>query len=365
MYKFKSLCALAIFCCSSLGHAKTLPGVVNAYADHVFARYTETLNEAIALENKIQQFATQPTEANLTAAKEQWIKARKLYSSTEVFRFYSGPIDRDGGPEALINAWPLDEAFIDSVQGQPQSGLINNLKDYPTLSKQLLVQLNEFEGEKNITTGWHAIEFMLWGQDFNPTGPGQRPVSDFTSAPNADRRKLYLQLISQLLVEHLASLQREWDPNISANFRSQFVQPPQLHISLGSILKGTIQLAGEELSQERMFVAYDTQSQEDELSCFSDTTHFDLQFNFLGIKEVLSLAPASILDLLALKNRRQADRLSTQILSAQLSLRKVPTPFEQAIASKLGRAAILTAITELENLAQELKASAVVLGVKP
>ena len=49
-----------------------------------------------------------------------------VYSPTEVFRFYGGPIDDDNGPEGLLNAWPLDEVFIDYVLGNPDAGIIND-----------------------------------------------------------------------------------------------------------------------------------------------------------------------------------------------------------------------------------------------
>ena len=124
-----------------------------------------------------------------------------------------------------------------------------------------------------------------------------------------------------------------------------------------------MQLAGFELSQERLFVAYDTQLQEDEHSCFSDTTHNDIVYNFLGIKEALTLNGGSVLELVKAKDAALATRLEIQLEVTEKAVRAIPAPFDQAIFSDDGRAAILTAVTELENLGADLKTAATLLGV--
>ena len=125
---------------------------------------------------------TRPTE-NLDAAKEAWLTARDEYGPTEAFRFYGGPIDNEEtGVEGLVNAWPLDEAYIDYVDGDPEAGIVNNPDEHPTIDADALVAANEQGGEANVSTGWHAIEFLLWGQDLSADGPGARPVEDYTTS---------------------------------------------------------------------------------------------------------------------------------------------------------------------------------------
>lgn len=362
MKSLKLLLTAALVAIGLQANAQTSEAVVNAYSKFVFTRYSETLTATQSMNAKIQAFIQNPTTESLEAAKSAWVEARKLYGVTEVFRFYSGPIDREDGPEGLMNAWPLDEAYIDSVRGDGGAGFINNLTAYPTLSKDVILGLNEKDGEKNISTGWHAIEFMLWGQDFNVTGPGQRPVTDFTSKKNADRRRQYLSIISDLLVEHLTALTTEWNPATSTNYAAGFVAPAKTLESLGFILTGAVQMAGFELSQERLFVPYDTQMQEDEHSCFSDTTHNDVVSNFLGVKQVLTLNGGSVLELVKAKDAALATRLEVQLEVTEKAVRAIPAPFDQAIFSDEGRAAILASVTELENLAADLKTAAGVLG---
>ncbi|WP_351125222.1 imelysin family protein, partial [Shewanella sp. T24-MNA-CIBAN-0130] len=86
-----------------------------------------------------------------------------------------------------VNAWPLDEALIDyvsdSYEGEYNSkdNIINSdsiavgslNQDTSTITPELLIEMSEIGGsEANVTTGYHAIEFLLWGQDNNGVGEG-------------------------------------------------------------------------------------------------------------------------------------------------------------------------------------------------
>ena len=52
--------------------------------------------------------------------------------------------------------------------------------DTRVLDRAALERLHELDGvEANVARGYHAIEFLLWGQDLNGIGAGARPASDF------------------------------------------------------------------------------------------------------------------------------------------------------------------------------------------
>ena len=211
--------ALSLAACGNDSGEELRGEVVATYSAMVHDSYAKSLASATEMDVAIDALAADPTEANLEAARDAWLTARDDYGLTEAFRFYGGPIDADeGGVEGLVNAWPLDEAYIDSVQGSPDSGIINLPDQYPTIDADLLVSLNESGGETNISTGWHAIEFLLWGQDLSTDGPGARPVSDFVSTRHADRRISYLTVSSDLLLEHLTSLVDAWAPDVAGNY---------------------------------------------------------------------------------------------------------------------------------------------------
>ena len=174
---------------------------------------------------------------------------------TEIYCFYEGPIDNEvDGPEGLINAWPLDESYIDYIEGNPDAGIINMPDEYPTIDAELLVSLNEEDGEENVSTGWHAIEFLLWGQDMNLDGPGYRPVEDYTTSPNADRRGTYLAVASDVLIGHLQDMVDAWAPGQS-NYRAEFVSK-DTDEAITNMTTGIGEMSRGELVGERMTVAY-------------------------------------------------------------------------------------------------------------
>jgi putative iron-regulated protein len=136
--------------------------VVLHYAALVRANYEDSLAGAQELQAAVKALAAAPGEQTLAGARSAWIAAREWYGQTEAFRFYGGPIDDDKGPEGRINAWPMDEAYVDAVAGKPGAGIINNRK--AALTKAALSRANERGGEENVSCGWHAIEFLLWGR---------------------------------------------------------------------------------------------------------------------------------------------------------------------------------------------------------
>jgi len=354
------LITLTTLLVSQYSYSQTINDSIQNYSTHVHESYNETLRRGILLQEALKQFTQAPSILTQTIAKEAWKYARAPYGQTEVFRFYNGPIDRDGGPEGLLNAWPLDEGYIDYVVGSPNAGIINNTLEFPSITKDLLISLNELDGEKNISTGYHAIEFLLWGQDFFTDGAGQRSYTDYLTAPNAQRRAEYLNIVAELLVEDLSGLEFEWRKD-NNNYRQEFESLKDT-TALKNILSGIIFMAGDELSGERMYVAYDTQGQEDEHSCFSDMTHMDIIWNYQGVANVIKAT--GLLELPLVKNTAVAKRISDRLISLPNLLASIPVPFDQAISSEEGRELILTSVEELEALAGDLAIVSEVLGAK-
>lgn len=346
--------------------------VVANYADIVFASYEDSYKTAVSLQEALQTFVANPSEATQQAAKDAWLAAREPYGQTEVYRFYGGPIDDEDGPEGLLNAWPLDEAYIDYVANSADSGIINNLDEYPEINANLLASLNEAGSEENISVGYHAIEFLLWGQDLSADANGNRPYSDYTTADNADRRGQYLLAASDLLVAHLDGLVQAWQPDTSGNYRAEFLaQEPD--VALQQILTGMGILSKSELSGERMFVAYDNQDQEDEHSCFSDNTHRDIIANAQGIYNVYNgtytrpdgteISGASLADLVAALDATVADDMQGLADTALASTTNIHVPFDQAIVEADYRPAVLDSVNALQDQGDKIAEVASLLGL--
>lgn len=246
------------------------------YAALVYGQYQKAHADALALHQAIDVFLAAPSAVRLSDAKEAWRRARASYGLTEAHRFYGGPIDGidptsgEAGPETTLSAWPINEAAIDYVKDNPQAGLVNN----PGADLSVKAPVAG-------TTGYHAVEFLLWGQDFWTSRPGARPVNDYTQKPNADRRGAYLRGLTSRLVDELASLVEAWRPG-QDNYRAVFEELPATE-SLGMVLRAQATLAGFELAERRIGGPLASDDPQNERSRFSDNTHRDYVQNVKGI----------------------------------------------------------------------------------
>lgn len=311
------------------------------YADIVYASYSDSLETAQALDAAIDSFVAAPSQAGLEAARDAWLEAREPYLQTEVYRFYDGPIDNpDDGPEGYINSWPLDESFIDYVEGTDgaTAGIINDLQ--LPITAEIITEANQGLTEESVSTGYHAIEFLLWGQDFDDDGPGNRPFTDYVTdgtgtAANQERRGLYLAVVSDLLVEDLQTLVDAWAPD-EDNYRAEFLaESPQTAFT--KVMSGLIILTGFETGQERLLAALDTNDQEDEHSCFSDNTHRDMVQDVRGMLNVWEgryedVSGAGLRDVIAASDATLADQITAQIEESLALAEDLRPPFDQEIA---------------------------------
>lgn len=309
--------------------------VVQTYAKIATINYNDALKDALTLQEAINTFGANPTATTLQAAKDAWLVSRESYGQTEIFRLSNGPIDAEenwiadayGAPEGQINAWPLDENMIDytiDANGKKTSGNIidtvgkfnpggeqSSVIDVTTITKDALSDLNENGGEANVSTGYHAIEFLLWGQDQDYSNfikdavtkgaltAGQRPLSDFTSDVNAPRRLAYLKAASTKLVEDLQTVTSAWENDVDGSkglYKAALLNTLEGEnatknidekTAMRQIFAGMGVFIKSELANERIAVAVLTPSEEDEHSCFSDNTHRDIAMNYQGFKNVL------------------------------------------------------------------------------
>jgi putative iron-regulated protein len=349
----------------------TYATVASNYASLVHANYSDTLAAAQDMQAAIAAFVAAPSADGLAAARKAWLGAREFYGQTETFRFYSGPIDDDKGPEGQINAWPLDEAYVDYVQGKPKAGLVNDPKF--KITKVNLAKFNERGGEENISSGWHAVEFLLWGQDLSETGPGNRSFEDYVDGKtaNADRRRQFLTVATALLVDDLGAVTKAWAPG-QKNYRARFEKGGKE--SVRKIIVGMGSLSRGELSGERMEVALNSQDQEDEHSCFSDNTHRDIVTNATGIQNVWLgqykkrdgsvLQGPGVRDLVAAKKADLAEKTTAQLASSVAAAEAIPAPFDRAIGKgAAGRPAVEKTIASLVEQSKLLVESASAVGI--
>ncbi len=303
------LAAVAIGCCLGLCPAAADPApkdVLRTYADMAEAGYADSADTARTLKLAVDSFLAKPTEDNLRATRAAWIAARIPYMQTEAFRFGNAIVD---DWQDRVNAWPLDEGLIDYVSASygtesaenelyaanviaNKSLTIGGKKlDTSKITKELLAdKLQEAGGiEANVATGYHAIEFMLWGQDLNGTGPGNgnRPATDYDPKKctngNCVRRADYLRAATDLLVDDLAWMAAQWADGGDARKK---IMDGSDEAGLTAIMTGLGSLSYGELAGERMKLGLMVHDPEEEHDCFSDNTHASHFFDALGIRNV-------------------------------------------------------------------------------
>jgi len=170
--------------------------VLTTYANIAEAGFADSLVTAQTLQAAVDALIADPSETNLQAAKDAWLASRVPYQQTEVYRFGNAIVD---DWEGKVNAWPLDEGlidYVDSSYGGPTDenefaalNVVANATftlsgediDATEITPEFLEgQLHEADGvESNVATGYHAVEFLLWGQDLN--GHGAMPAQTATA----------------------------------------------------------------------------------------------------------------------------------------------------------------------------------------
>ena len=343
--------------------AQTAAEVLDTYADIAEANYADSLDAAQTLQDAVTALIEAPSPATLQAARTAWLQSRVPYQQTEVFRFGNAIVD---DWEGKVNAWPLDEGLIDYVDGayyggptdENQLAALNVIAnpvftlsgteiDASEITPDLLeTTLHEADGiEANVATGYHAIEFLLWGQDLNGTGSGagDRPWTDYAGGDactggNCDRRAEYLAAATDLLVSDLEWMTAQWAEGGAA--RETLMADETAGLS--AILTGMGSLSYGETAGERMRLGLMLNDPEEEHSCFADNTHNDHYYNGVGIRNIYLgsytrtdgsiVSGPSVSDLVAATDPELDMEMRTRLADAVLALGRIKTAAEAGFA---------------------------------
>lgn len=380
--------------------AATEAEVVTTYADLAEAGYADSLATAKTLQAAVAALIETPSEATLAAARAAWFAARVPYQQTEVFRF-GNPIVDDW--EGRVNAWPLDEGlidYVDSSYGEAPENPLSTLNviaapeitiggakiDASQITPGLIRDtLHEADGiEANVASGYHAIEFMLWGQDLNGTGKGAgaRPYTDYLQTEgctggNCDRRAAYLQAATDLLVADLEEMAANWGQSGAA--RAAVLADPAK--GLQAMLTGMGSLSYGELAGERMKLGLMLNDPEEEQDCFSDNTHNSHFYDGVGIRNVYlgsytradgsTVSGPALADLIAARDPALDTRLRAELDASVTALQAVKTAAEGGLAydqmleagNAEGEALITGAVDALVTQTASIERAVAVLGL--
>ena len=375
--------------------------VLENYADIALAKYEDSLTTAETLKSAIDTLIASPSADALQAAKQAWLQARVPYQQTEVYRFGNAIVD---DWEGKVNAWPLDEGLIDYVDAtyggatdeneyaaldviaNPSFTLSGRAIDETNITPALLEgELHEAdEVESNVATGYHAIEFLLWGQDLNghDLGAGNRPWTDYASGDsctggNCDRRGDYLTAATALLVSDLGWMVTQWQDGGDA--RAQLIADENAGIS--TILTGMRSLSYGEQAGERMKLGVMLNDPEEEHDCFADNTHNSHFYDALGIRNVYVgsytridgtvVSGPSLSSLVAEIDADLDTELTSKLNLTMLEMSEMKTAAEAGFSYDMmlergnakGEALILGAVNALVDQTRSIERAVAALGV--
>ncbi|MCE8469352.1 peptidase, partial [Rhodovulum sulfidophilum] len=347
---------------AALADAPAPDAVLSTYADIAAATYGDALTGAERLQKAVDALVAEPSPQALDAARRAWLAARVPYQQSEAFRF-GNPIVDDW--EGKVNAWPLDEGLIDYVDAgyggatdenplaainviaSPSFEIAGETVDASEITPELLAEtLHEADGiEANVATGYHAIEFLLWGQDLNGTdaGAGQRSWTDYAEGEactndNCDRRGAYLKAATDLLVSDLGWMVAQWQEGGEAR---EAVMADSA-AGLSAILTGMGSLSYGEQAGERMRLGLMLNDPEEEHDCFSDNTHNSHYYDGLGIRNVYlgsytridgtEVSGPSVSDLVAAKDADLDAEMKMKLDTTMAALARLKTAAEAGFA---------------------------------
>ncbi len=376
--------------------------VLTTYADIAHAGYEDSLITAKNLQTAIGALVAAPSAETFAAAKSAWLEARAPYQQTEVYRFGNAIVD---DWEGKVNAWPLDEGLIDYVEialygeeseenpaytanviANPTLTISGETIDASTIDAALLESLHEIDDvESNVATGYHAIEFLLWGQDLNGTdaGAGARAWTDYAAGDactngNCDRRGEYLQAAADLMVSDLEWITAQWAEGGEA--RATVLEGDGAP-GLTAIVTGMGSLSYGELGGERTKLGLLLHDPEEEHDCFSDNTHNSHYYDALGIQNVYLgrytridgsvVEGASLSDLVAAKDAALDTELRGKLAASVLAGKAMVTraqggeAFDQLIAmgNDEGNAVVQTFVDALVDQTKSIEQIIAAVGI--
>ena len=375
--------------------------VLETYADIAQAKYEDSLTTARRLQTAVDALVASPSAETLQAARAAWLAARVPYQQTEVYRFGNAIVD---DWEGKVNAWPLDEGLIDYVDASyggatdeneyavlnvianPSFTLSGETVDASAITPALLEEeLHEAdEVESNVATGYHAIEFLLWGQDLNghDHGAGNRPWTDFAEGDgctngNCDRRGAYLDAATDLLVSDLEWMAAQWQEGGDA--RTAVTENADAGIA--TILTGMGSLSYGEQAGERMKLGVMLNDPEEEHDCFSDNTHNSHFYDALGIQNVYLgsytridgtvVSGPSLSSLVAEADAGVDSELTAKLARTMAEMSEMKTAAEAGFSydsmlergNAAGEALIMGAVDALIDQTRSIERAVVALGV--
>lgn len=295
--------------------------------------YSDFEAKAANLKTAVTTLASNPTPANLEAARTAWKDVRIVWEQSEGFLI--GPVE-DDNYDPYMDTWPTDHNAMDSLLQGSQALTADYLSGVGTSNEAELT-----------LRGFHPLEYLLWGTD------GNRQAS-FTP-----REKEYMVALATDIHNNVSALKTKG----VAFFASELSQPAvtgsrytSKKDALEAIANGLIDIVGE-VGEGKMVEPFgatvnDADSTITE-SPYSHNSLIDFRNNIIGARNAYlctygSATGKSLSDLVKANNATLDQTIKTQFDAAINSFDGITTTFEKAVYNQ--RSQVQNTITALTTL---------------
>ncbi|MDA0687213.1 MAG: hypothetical protein O2948_01105 [Proteobacteria bacterium] len=277
--------------------------LMGVYLNRIDVDLADASNNFQLFSAEVETFLQEPSEERLNALRDSWLEVHNSYEATAIHRFFADEVLDE--QQALIlfdlqyqlDHWPILPGYIDYVGDYPESGIVNDM----TVPLETVV-LREKHGEFDISeasTGFHVLEFMLWGE--NGDGSGLRPYSDYLAATtlsaqqradglqlfelSPNRRRDFLTLNAALLEDDFQALVNAWSAN-SVNYRARIdtTRAEQLLMDLLNAITG---MFSDELMVRTLYPMLNGEFDESLPAIYSDSSPATVSAQLAGLENLL------------------------------------------------------------------------------
>ncbi|MGK0389076.1 MAG: putative iron-regulated protein [Maribacter sp.] len=294
--------------------------------DVILVAYSDLEDKSNVLLSSVNALKSNPSETNLTTARQAWVDTRKPWEQSEGFLF--GPVDTDGIDPAL-DSWPVNQTDLEAVLASS-----DNLSN---------TYVNNLDGTQK---GFHTVEFLLFGIN------GTKQIGDFT-----DREFDYLIASASILADDTAQLVNAWKPS-GGNFINNVVNAGEngsIYISQKSALEeltGGILGIADEVGNGKINDPLAEQNPSLEESQFSNNSKTDFTDNIRSIQNIYEgTSNNGLTVIVAEKNATLDTQIKSEIQAAINAIQAIPGNFTDAIlSSSPTHSAALNAQTKVNDL---------------
>ena len=272
------------------------------YVQQIDTDFKQAGIEIEKFQSSIATLTDQTNIENLNLSKQAWLNAHSAYELTTLHRYYATQLMGEQDSLALmqlqyqINHWPIVPGYIDYVDGYPDSGIVHDIN--VNLDADSLREQHGSFDVSEVTLGFHAIEFLLWGYDADSVA---RPATDFDAVLELtpkeiesgytleqlsnNRRRLFLTVVADTLVKDFLAVQSLWlaeKPSISQRIES--ISGTELIVILADSMSAMLT---QELLQRSLYPMLNGDFVESAQSPYSRSTQNAVSSQLSGLERLL------------------------------------------------------------------------------